>query len=51
MFQLGNVGVIAAGLFIWLTDYWWKMYFDPAVSLVITIISTLSSRRNCAGKT
>ncbi|POY76339.1 transporter of heavy metals [Rhodotorula taiwanensis] len=35
---LGNVGVIAAGLFIWLTDYWWKMYFDPAVSLVITII-------------
>ncbi|GAA6008932.1 cation diffusion facilitator family transporter [Rhodotorula paludigena] len=35
---LGNVGVIAAGLFIWLTDYWWRMYSDPAISLVITII-------------
>ncbi|GEM12520.1 solute carrier family 30 (zinc transporter), member 1 [Rhodotorula toruloides] len=35
---LGNVGVIAAGLFIWLTDYWWRSYFDPAVSLVITVI-------------
>ncbi|BGP13472.1 hypothetical protein JCM10213_001796 [Rhodosporidiobolus nylandii] len=35
---LGNVGVIAAGLFIWLTDYSWKMYTDPGISLVITII-------------
>ncbi|KAM0791801.1 hypothetical protein ACM66B_004064 [Microbotryomycetes sp. NB124-2] len=35
---LGNVGVIAAGLFIWLTDYKWKMYSDPAISLVITCI-------------
>ncbi|GAA5987360.1 hypothetical protein JCM11641_006943 [Rhodosporidiobolus odoratus] len=35
---LGNVGVIAAGLFIWLTDYRWKMYTDPGISLVITII-------------
>lgn len=36
--QLGNVGVIAAGLFIWLTDYEWRMYSDPAISLVITCI-------------
>lgn len=36
--QLGNIGVIAAGLFIWLTDYSWRMYSDPAVSLVITCI-------------
>ncbi|GAA5942234.1 hypothetical protein JCM1841_002078 [Sporobolomyces salmonicolor] len=35
---LGNVGVIAAGLFIWLTDYEWRMYTDPGISLVITII-------------
>jgi len=35
---LGNVGVIASGLFIWLTDYSWRFYFDPAVSLVITCI-------------
>ncbi|GAA5938858.1 hypothetical protein JCM3775_003147 [Rhodotorula graminis] len=35
---LGNVGVIAAGLFIWLTDYSWRMYTDPGISLVITII-------------
>ena len=36
--QLGNVGVIAAGLFIWLTDFKWRMYSDPAISLVITCI-------------
>lgn len=41
--QLGNVGVIAAGLFIWLTDYSWRMYTDPGISLVITIISASRS--------
>ncbi|KAM0755611.1 cation efflux protein [Meredithblackwellia eburnea MCA 4105] len=35
---LGNVGVIAAGLFIWLTDYSWRSYADPAISLLITCI-------------
>lgn len=40
--QLGNVGVIAAGLFIWLTDYEWRMYSDPGISLIITVISELS---------
>ncbi|EIN14213.1 cation efflux protein [Punctularia strigosozonata HHB-11173 SS5] len=35
---LGNVGVIAAGLVIWLTDWRFKYEFDPFVSLVITII-------------
>ncbi|GAA5868868.1 hypothetical protein JCM16303_000288 [Sporobolomyces ruberrimus] len=35
---LGNVGVIAAGLFIWLTDYEWRMYSDPGISLIITVI-------------
>lgn len=35
---LGNVGVIATGLIIWLSDLSWKYYFDPIVSLVITVI-------------
>ena len=35
---LGNVGVIATGLVIWLTTLSWKYYFDPIISLVITVI-------------
>ncbi|EIW64402.1 cation efflux protein [Trametes versicolor FP-101664 SS1] len=35
---LGNVGVIATGLVIWLTSWSWKFYFDPMISLVITVI-------------
>ncbi|CCD27269.1 Zn(2+) transporter ZRC1 NDAI_0K00780 [Naumovozyma dairenensis CBS 421] len=35
---LGNLGVIAAALFIWKTDYSWRFYSDPVVSLVITVI-------------
>lgn len=35
---LGNVGVIATALFIWKTDYSWRFYFDPAVSLLISLI-------------
>ena len=35
---LGNVGVIATGLIIWLTTWSWKYYFDPLISLVITVI-------------
>lgn len=35
---LGNVGVISAALFIWKTDYSWRFYSDPIVSLVITVI-------------
>src|SRR6202044_3674978 len=33
---LGNIGVIATALFIWLTDYSWRFYSDPVISLVIT---------------
>ncbi|KAI8066193.1 cation efflux family-domain-containing protein [Gilbertella persicaria] len=40
---LGNVGVIASSLFIWLTDYSWRFYFDPAMSLLLTIIIFLSA--------
>lgn len=35
---LGNVGVIATGLVIWKTTWAFKYYFDPMISLVITII-------------
>ena len=35
---LGNVGVIATGLIIWLTEWKFKYYFDPVISLVITVI-------------
>ncbi|KAK5171948.1 Zinc resistance conferring protein [Saxophila tyrrhenica] len=40
---LGNIGVIATALFIWLTDYSWRFYFDPAISLLITIIILCSA--------
>jgi zinc transporter 1 len=35
---LGNVGVIATGLIIWFTHWSFKYYFDPIISLVITVI-------------
>ncbi|EMD42221.1 hypothetical protein CERSUDRAFT_79815 [Gelatoporia subvermispora B] len=35
---LGNVGVIATGLVIWLTTWSGKYYCDPIISLVITVI-------------
>ncbi|KAG6842594.1 hypothetical protein C0991_000120 [Blastosporella zonata] len=35
---LGNVGVISTGLVIWLTQWSFKYYFDPMISLLITII-------------
>ncbi|KAF8507108.1 cation efflux protein [Russula emetica] len=35
---LGNVGVIATGLVIWLTSWSFKYYCDPIISLVITVI-------------
>lgn len=35
---LGNVGVIATGLIIWLTSWSFKYYCDPVISLIITAI-------------
>lgn len=35
---LGNLGVIGTAIFIWKTDYSWRFYSDPLVSLLITII-------------
>lgn len=35
---LGNVGVIATGLIMWLSTWQYKYYFDPVISLIITAI-------------
>ncbi|WVR05770.1 hypothetical protein IAU60_002795 [Kwoniella sp. DSM 27419] len=44
---LGNVGVIAAGLVIWFCEGRWTLYFDPAISLVITCIILSSALPLC----
>lgn len=35
---LGNIGVMITALFIWKTDYTWRYYSDPLISLIITVI-------------
>ncbi len=35
---VGNIGVIASALFIWLTQFSWRFYADPLVSVIITAI-------------
>ena len=44
---LGNIGVIASALFIWLTTYGWRYYVDPAISLLITLIILTSAIPLC----
>lgn len=44
---LGNIGVIASALIIWLTDYTWRFYVDPGISLVITVIILCSAIPLC----
>jgi zinc transporter 1 len=44
---LGNVGVIFTALFIWKTDYTWRFYADPFISLVITAIIFSSALPLC----
>lgn len=44
---LGNIGVIGAALFIWLTPYSWRAYADPTVSLVIAFIILYSAYPLC----
>ncbi|OJD24110.1 hypothetical protein ACJ73_04535 [Blastomyces percursus] len=44
---LGNIGVIASALIIWLTDYSWRYYVDPGISLVITFIILASAIPLC----
>lgn len=44
---LGNIGVILTALLIWKTDYKWKYYFDPIISLFITCIIFSSALPLC----
>ncbi|KAK4629028.1 Zinc homeostasis factor 1 [Fulvia fulva] len=44
---LGNIGVIATALIIWLTKFEGRYYFDPAISLVITCIILASAIPLC----
>lgn len=44
---LGNIGVIASALFIWLTTFSWRYYVDPAISLIITLIILTSAIPLC----
>lgn len=44
---LGNIGVIATALIIWLTTFPGRFYFDPAISLVITAIILASAIPLC----
>lgn len=44
---LGNIGVIITALFIWKTDYSWRFYSDPLVSLLITVIIFSSALPLC----
>lgn len=44
---LGNIAVIATALVVWLTDWGFKYYFDPAVSLLITCIILASAIPLC----
>ncbi|KAF2221928.1 cation efflux protein [Elsinoe ampelina] len=44
---LGNVGVIASALIIWLTPWSWRFYSDPAISLIITVIILCSAIPLC----
>ncbi|KAL4922407.1 cation efflux protein [Aspergillus aurantiobrunneus] len=44
---LGNIGVIISALIIWLTDYSWRFYVDPGISLVITVIILMSAIPLC----
>ncbi|GME74744.1 unnamed protein product [[Candida] boidinii] len=44
---LGNVGVMATALFIWKTNFKWRFYTDPLISLVITCIIFSSALPLC----
>ncbi|KAL4888136.1 cation efflux protein [Aspergillus ambiguus] len=44
---LGNIGVIASALVIWLTDYSWRSYVDPGISLAIAFTILVSAIPLC----
>ena len=44
---LGNIGVIASALIIWLCTFKARFYFDPGISLIITVIILSSAIPLC----
>lgn len=44
---LGNIGVMITAVFIWKTDFSWRFYSDPVVSLLITAIIFSSALPLC----
>lgn len=44
---LGNIGVIASALVIWLTNWRFKHYVDPGISLMITVVILCSAIPLC----
>ncbi|KAL2009501.1 hypothetical protein VTN00DRAFT_5308 [Thermoascus crustaceus] len=44
---LGNIGVIISALVIWLTNWSWRYYVDPGISLIITVIILCSAIPLC----
>ncbi|KAF2001221.1 zinc/cadmium resistance protein-like protein [Amniculicola lignicola CBS 123094] len=44
---LGNIGVMASARFIWKTEYTWRFYADPVISLIITLIILASAIPLC----
>mmetsp|Transcript_11279 Transcript_11279/g.15608 ORF Transcript_11279/g.15608 Transcript_11279/m.15608 type:complete len:331 (-) Transcript_11279:80-1072(-) len=42
---LGSVAVIASSLFIWLTDFSWRFYVDPLLSILLSVVLLRSSFR------
>ncbi|KAG4306061.1 hypothetical protein PORY_000049 [Pneumocystis oryctolagi] len=40
---LGNIGVIITALFIWLTNFSWRYYADPFVSILVSIIISVNA--------
>ena len=44
---LGSVIVIISALIIWLTNGEWRFYVDPAMSLIIVVIITITTIPLC----
>lgn len=40
---LGSIAVIASALFIWLTDFSWRFYVDPVISILLSVILIVGS--------
>lgn len=45
---LNNLVVVVLGLFVWLTDFSWKYYADPALCMLMAILITWGTLPLCA---